>query len=355
VKANLRCSQNPIFSVRHEEDCKSGIQALSESNTDVILLDLNLPDSSGLDTLRAVREVATGIPIVVMSEWSSEDEAIQAVHQGAQDCLEKSEAITKPLGHPLQYSIERYHRQHAERDIASAAFVQRRLFPTRLPPVPGFDVSGRCDPANHVGGDYFDYFLVDEDQLIVVIGDVTGHGFGPSLVMAETRAALRTMAATTSDVGTMIDQVNNLIHDHDFNWFVTLFLGRIDTKTGHCSFASAAQPAILMRADGTFEELYSQDHPLGIATGVTFGVFEADLRNGDTMLLYTDGISERSAGPSHFFGVDRINRLLTDTKKCSAVETIDLIFDAANRFAEFRTQVDDMTAVVIKVSHNGSL
>ncbi len=119
------------------------------------------------------------------------------------------------------------------------------------------------------------------------------------------------MAATTSDVGTMIDQVNNLIHDHDFSWFVTLFLGRIDTKTGRCSFASAAQPAILMRADGSFQELNSQDHPLGIAGGIQFGVFDLDLCDGDTLLLYTDGISERSAGPSIFFGVDRINELLS--------------------------------------------
>ena len=83
-----------------------------------MLLDLDLPDSVGLETLKSIREFATGIPIVVMTELTNEQEAIDAVHLGAQDCFEKSEAITKPLGQLLQYSIERYHRQTAEREIA---------------------------------------------------------------------------------------------------------------------------------------------------------------------------------------------------------------------------------------------
>ncbi len=354
IKANLRCSEHPSFLVRHEKSCATGIAAISESNPDLIVLDLILHDSEGLETLRAVREFARGIPIVVLSEFSGEAELVKAVHLGAQDCFEKSEAITKPLGRLLQYSVERYHRQHAERDIASAAFVQKHLFPRALPDTRGFEVSGRCDPANYVGGDYFDYFLVDQDQLIVVVGDVSGHGFGPSLVMAETRAALRTMAATTNNIGTMIDQVNDLIRDHDLHWFVTLFLGRIDTKTGLCWYASAAQPALLNRADGSFVELSSQDHPLGIERNTNFAVSELNLRDGDTMLLYTDGISERSAGPHVFFGVERLQDTLLEAKSFSAAETVELIFENANRFAEYRTAVDDMTAVVIKVGQTAA-
>ncbi len=348
IKANLRCSDQPKFAVRHEQTRHAGIAAIADYAPDLIVLDLNLPDSEGLETLKVMREFATGIPIVVLTELSSEAEAIEAVHLGAQDCLDKSEAITKPLGQPLKYSIERFHRQTAERDIASAAFVQRRLFPPPLPEIHGIDVSGRCEPANDVGGDYFDYFLVDEDQLIVVIGDVTGHGFGPSLVMAETRAALRTMAATTNDIARMIYQVNNLIHDPDFSWFVTLFLGRIDTKTRRCSYASAGHPAILKRADGTLEDLKSQDHPLGIMPDSEFGVFDLELNEGDTLLLHTDGISERSSGPNEFFGIDRLTAPLLESNGWSSIETIDKIFDKANRFADFRPPQDDMTAVVVK-------
>lgn len=349
IKANLRCSSEPKFTVRHEQTRKAGIDAIAEYRPDLIVLDLNLPDSEGMETLKVMHEFATGIPIVLLTELASEAEAVEAVHLGAQDCLDKREAITKPLGQPLKYSIERFHRQTAERDIASAAFVQRRLFPAPLPVVQGVDVSGRCEPANDVGGDYFDYFLVDKDQLIVVIGDVTGHGFGPSLVMAETRAALRTMAATTNDIAKMIGQVNNLIHDPDFSWFVTLFLGRIDTKTRRCSYASAGHPSILKRADGTIEDLNSQDHPLGIMLGTEFDVYDLELNEGDTMLLYTDGISERSLEPNVFFGIDRMIAPLLESKGWTSIETIDKIFEKANRFADFRPPQDDMTAVVVKI------
>ena len=348
VKANLRCSEHPRFSVRHERTCQAGIDAIAEGNIDLIVLDLTLPDSVGLESLTKVRKAAVGIPIVVISEMSDDDETREAVRLGAQDCFEKSEAITKPLGQILRYSLERFHHQHAQRDIASAAFVQQRLFPKTLPPIDRYDVSGRCDPANHVGGDYFDYFLVDDDQLIVVIGDVTGHGFGPSLVMAETRAALRTMAAISSDIGKMIGQINNLIFDHDFHWFVTLFLGKIDTKSGDCSYVSAGQPALLRRAHGTIEELRSLNQPLGIETDVEFDVQDFRLFAGDTLLLHTDGIAERSAGPNHFFGIDRLSAVLSDAENRPAKEAVDLIFDSANRFAEDRPSLDDMTAVVVR-------
>ena len=353
IKANLRCSEDPKFAVRHEQSKSAGIEAISRDQPDLIVLNLNLPDSEGMATLKSVRIAAKGIPIVVLTELANEQEADEAIRLGAQDCLDKGEAITKPLGQILQNSVEQFHRQSAERDIASAAFVQRRLFPTPLPPIPGYDVSGRCDPANHVGGDYFDYFLVDDDQLIVVIGDVTGHGFGPSLVMAETRAALRTMAATTNDIGKMICQVNKLIHDQNFSWFVTLFLGRIEIKTGRCTYASAGHPAVLKRNSGVLEELNSKDHPLGIDIDGKFDVFEIDLHSGDCLLLCTDGISERAAArtPNEFYGTDRIGESLLESNDYSAAELIDKIFDKANAFAESGPPQDDMTVVVVKVGN----
>ena len=200
-----------------------------------------------------------------------------------------------------------------------------------------------------LGGDYYDYFTAGDDEVMVVIGDVTGHGFGPSLLMAETRAALRTMAATTNDIGTMMGQVNGLIHDHDFGWFVTLFLARIHLASGLCKYASAGQPALLRRADGSILDLRSTDHPLGIIAGTDFQVSELALCDGDLLLLYTDGITERSAGPNQFYGTERIEKHLAEAKNRSAVETLDHIFDDANRYADFRPPVDDMTAVVVKV------
>lgn len=354
IKANLRCSEHPIYTVHHVKTLDAAIAALADKRYDLIVLDLTLADSQGMETLDSVSKIAIGTPIVVITELADDSDVLEALRHGAQDCFEKSEAITKPLGHVLQYSVENYHHKHVRQDVASAEFVQQRLFPNPLPPIRGYDVAGRCDPANQVSGDYFDYFIGNDDHLFVVIGDVTGHGFGPSLVMAETRAALRTMAAISSDIEKIIKQINQLIHDHDFHWFVTLFIGKIDTTTGRCQYASAGQPVILRRGDGTMQQLAALDHPLGIDSEIEFGVFDVQLGDQDTLLLYTDGVSERSPRPDHFFGTERLEAVLETANQLSAAETVSLIFDAANDFAEDRNSVDDMTVVVVKVGDTGS-
>lgn len=349
ISAHLASRTNPSFVVHHEKTRADGIKQLQETVVDIVVLDLSLPDSSGLDTFLAVRESANGVPVVILSGNPDDELALQAVRQGAQDFFTKSEAISESLGRLLQYSIERFHRQHAEREIDGAAFVQSRLYPKPLPPLAGFDVAGRCDPANQVGGDYFDYFMPDDDTLMLVIGDVSGHGFGPSLVMAETRAVLRTMARTTDDIGVMIREVNELLHHDELGTFVSLFIARIDIPSRVCFYASAGQPAELVGADGSSETLESTQPPLGIQAGTQFDVYPTQLGTGDTLLLYTDGISERSLGLKELFGVDRMLNVIKDSTSLSAEQTIERLYDEANDFANGRTSVDDMTAVVLNV------
>jgi len=349
IKAHLAGRVEPSFDLHHETTLHGGVQRLHENVFDIVVLDLSLPDSDGLKTFSLVTEAANGAPIVILSGVKDDQIALEAVRQGAQDFFSKNETISESLGRSLQYTIERFHRQRAEREIDAAAFIQRRLYPRPLPPLPGLDVAGRCDPANQVGGDYFDYLLADENSLILVIGDVSGHGFGPSLVMAETRAAVRTLAPTTDNIGTMIRRVNELLVHDNFGTFVSLFLARIDVATGVCRYASAGQPAELIRADGATETLESNDPPLGIQLGGPFEVRETQLRTNDTLLLFTDGIAERSPTTSQLFGVPRMCQLVADSTDLTAAQTLERLFDEANAFANARPPADDMTAIVLKV------
>jgi serine phosphatase RsbU (regulator of sigma subunit) len=349
IKAHLAHRSSPRFTLQHETTLRGGLNRLRETVVDIIILDLSLPDSSGLETFLKVREGAHGVATVIMSGTKDDNVALEAVRQGAQDFFSKNEAISESLGRSLQYAIERFHRQQAERAIDAAAFIQQQLFPRPLPPLDGLDVAGRCDPATQVAGDYFDYFMADEHSLILMIGDVSGHGFGPSLVVAETRAALRTMATTTDDVGTMIRRVNEfLVHD-DLGSFVSLFLARIDVTTGLCRYTSAGQPAELVRANGAAETLESRNPPLGIQAVSLFEVQEVQLRRSDAMLLYTDGISERSLATTNLFGVGRMRELIADSAKLTAHQTLARLFDEVNDFGNGRPSVDDMTAIVLKV------
>lgn len=349
IRAHLADRTDPSFLLHHATTLGEGLECIQKSLFDIVVLDLTLPDSSGLDTFLAMNDVASGVPIVILSGLSDSELALEAVRQGAQDFFAKDKAISESLGQSLQYTIERFHRQFAEREIDAAAFIQQRLYPRPLPPLAGLDVAGRCDPANQVGGDYFDYFMSDDNNLLLVIGDVSGHGFGPSLVMAETRAALRTMTTMTDDIGMMIRRVNELLVHDNLGPFVTLFLARIDVTTGACKYASAGQPAELVRADGLAETLESGDPPLGIRSGNSLAVQETQLQSGDTLLLFTDGLSERCLMKSELYGVARMQQLIVDSASLTASQTIERLFYEANAFANAHPAADDMTAIVLKV------
>ena len=211
--------------VRREDRLESGLAHLDRGDIDVILLDLNLPDSSGLDTFRSVHRQAMHLPIVILSGQEDVQLAVDAVSLGAQDYLPKGEANRSSLMRSIRYAIERSRRQRAEQELTAAGEIQRRLFPQSPPQVPGFDIHGRCEPANLAGGDYFDYFPMGHDGLGVVVADVSGHGIGPALIMSETRAVLRTLATTYEDVGDILTRANQVLaEDLHHNVFVALLL-----------------------------------------------------------------------------------------------------------------------------------
>lgn len=123
IHAHLSRRSSPSFTVHHETTLDNGLKRLRDTVVDIIILDLSLPDSSGFETFLKVKEVAPGVATVIMSGTKDDDVALEAVREGAQDFFSKNEAISESLGRSLQYAIERFHRQQAERDIDAAAFV----------------------------------------------------------------------------------------------------------------------------------------------------------------------------------------------------------------------------------------
>ena len=180
-------------------------------DVDVVLLDLNLPDSSGLETFERLHRRLMTLPIVVLSGHDDLELALEAVSLGAQDYLPKNEISRSTLVRCVRYAIERARRQRVEQELTAAGEIQRRLFPQRSPSVSGFDIYGRCEPANLAGGDYFDYFPVCGDRWGIVVADVSGHGIGPALIMSETRAILRTLATSCDNVGEMLTRTNDVL------------------------------------------------------------------------------------------------------------------------------------------------
>jgi PAS domain S-box-containing protein len=261
-------------------------------------------------------------------------------------------------------------RKHAEEELGrnAAEFrvarrIQQKLFPTAVPHIPGmdvgsatfgFDIGGASYPAEAVGGDYYDYLPLLDGSLGVAIGDVSGHGVGPALLMAEARAYLRAFAQTQVEVAAILSLLNSVIaEDIEGDWFITLLLTRLDARARTLTYASAGHPtAFIFDADGRVKHtLPSTSIPLGIQRTTTFPASEPiPLDPGDLILLVTDGLVEARAPDGSSFGAERIQTLIRVYRHLSAAAIVENLYYAVRAFAQNRPQYDDITATVVKVA-----
>jgi PAS domain S-box-containing protein len=261
-------------------------------------------------------------------------------------------------------------RRRAEQELGRAAAefrvarqIQQRLYPAAPPRLEGmevggasfgFDIGGASYPAEAVGGDYFDYIALRDGTLGVAVGDVSGHGLGPALLMAEVRAYLRAFAQTGADVRAVLGLLNRVIgHDIEGDRFVTLLLARVDPRARTLTYASAGHPVgYLFDAQGTLKRsLRSTAIPLGILPEVDYPASEPiPLEDGDIVLLVTDGVVEARAPDGSAFGPGRVQDLLRFYRRAPARELVENLYHAVRAFTQYQPQVDDITATVIKVA-----
>jgi phosphoserine phosphatase len=249
-------------------------------------------------------------------------------------------------------------KQRMQRSLEIAREIQRGLLPKGDPVVAGFDIAGFSAAADETGGDIYDFIGLSGGRLAVVVADASGHGIGPALVIAETRAMLRALAGKACDVPAVMSAVNDLLsQDLGDERFVTCFLGVLDPAGGLLTFASAGHGPILFydsRA-GTFEELPATTVPLGIFGGISFdGVVARRLRKGDFAAIVTDGLFEATPGTpepdgaGEQFGIPRIRDLLGAARGLPAREMIARLHKAVADWSAGGPQADDMTAVIIR-------
>jgi len=335
----------------------AGIRRCQEEPFDVVLLDLALPDSRGLETFLAVYAHAEGIPIVVLTGYDDETTAMKAVQAGAQDYLVKGRVDDNVLVRSIRYAIERSRRHHAEEALREtseefrvAGEIQRRLYPDAAPQVEGFDIAGALYPAKATAGDYFDFIPMIDDCLGIVVGDVSSHGMGPALLMSETRACLRTLAQTHFDVGDILTRANRVLaaDTGDFH-FVTLAMARLDPRERTLLYASAGQRGYLLGASGNVDILDSTSLPLGISEETVVPTAPPrSLAEGDVVTFFTDGVIEAESPGKVRFGVERALSAIRAAQDEPARRIAELLYEEICGFSRHQPQHDDITIVVVK-------
>jgi PAS domain S-box-containing protein len=231
--------------------------------------------------------------------------------------------------------------------------IQQRLFPKNAPNMPGFDIAGASYPAEATSGDYFDYLPMLQDRVGIIVADVTGHGIGPALLMAETRAYLRVLATRREDTGEILTRANRVLaEDVGMERFVTLFLARLDPTSKSLVYTSAGHPpAYVLNGQNEVKAVLRRSGvPLGINPDTQYVTSpEVQLNPGDILIMTTDGIEECLAPDDTLFGIDRVLDVVRANRDKSAHDIVDALYQAVREFGSGRPQVDDVTAIILKV------
>jgi phosphoserine phosphatase len=265
------------------------------------------------------------------------------------------EALAAQVAVALQRSqlMDHYvHKKQLEKSLAIARDIQQGLLPKKIPAVPGYDIAGWSRPADETGGDCFDFIPLADGRLAVTLADVTGHGIGPALIMAETRALLRAFTEHAEKPHATLERTNRwLTDDLGEGRFVTTFFGLLDPKNHQMEYASGGHGPLFWyhAAEGRVEESSSTGLPLGLmepliissAPPVPFG-------KGDMGILLTDGFLEAQTTEGEFFGTDRLVELSLKNAHLPAAEFIRTLTAAVDDFIRGGPQLDDLTAIIVK-------
>jgi len=239
-------------------------------------------------------------------------------------------------------------RERMDRELATARDIQMSFVPSRVLAAGSWEIVGRVVPARQVGGDAFDYFLVDANRLGFAIADVSGKGVPAALLMSSVQASLRAFCDGRHRVSDAVRQINQSVARNASGKFITFFYGELDVVAGRLSFTNAGHNfPMLRRSDGSIEFLEDGGLPLGLFEGAEYAQGEVAFGPGDALLLYSDGVTEALDPFQRDFGDDRLIGLWKSLAGWTAPATIERILSEVQGFRGSAEQSDDITVVVL--------
>ena len=348
----------------------NGLEALTmllrEKDFDIILSDINMPEMDGLTLLTKINEMQNpALKCIMVSVYGDMGNIRQAMNNGAFDFATKpidlddlSRTIEK-AAEQIAYikAREKEHRELAgiKGDLAVAREIQQAILPRVFPPFPEevehMDIAASMNAAKDVGGDFYDFFRIDADRIGFTIADVSGKGVPAAIFMAVSRTLIRATGIRGVTASECITYINGLLAKESVNYmFVTVFYGIYNCRTGEVTYANAGHnPPYVMRADGSLETLpMSKDLVAGVIDDYQFTEETLHLEPGDTLLLFTDGVTEATDTKENEYGEERLSMLLSHSSKLTCQEIVDKVKADVKAFAGEAEQSDDITLLALK-------
>ncbi len=348
----------------------NGLEALTmllkEKDFDIILSDINMPEMDGLTLLAKINELQNpALKCIMVSAYGDMGNIRQAMNNGAFDFATKpidlddlSLTIEKAIEHITYIKAMQKEHQQLETikgDLAVAREIQQAILPRIFPPFPEnasqLEIAASMNAASDVGGDFYDFFRIDDHRIGFVIADVSGKGVPAAIFMAVSRTLIRATGIKGAKPSECITYCNKLLAEESINsMFVTVFYGIYDINTGEVSYTNAGHnPPYEVKANGNVCQLpFSKDIIAGFAEDYQFKEDHFQLSPGDMLLLYTDGVTEANNITKEEFGEQRLKELLSSTSQVGCQQMIDMVKDGVKAFAGEAEQSDDITLLALK-------
>jgi len=348
----------------------NGLEALSvllnEKDIDIVLSDINMPEMDGLTLLTKINEMQNpALKCIMVSAYGDMGNIRSAMNNGAFDFATKpidlddlAITIEKAI-HQIVY-IKQSQEEHSQleslkTDLAVAAEIQQAILPRIFPPFPENDqeleLAALMTPAKDVGGDFYDFFRIDDDHIGLVTADVSGKGIPAAIFMAVSRTLIRTIGLQGGTPGECLTKCNELLSNESVdNMFVTVFYAIYNIRTGEIAYCNGGHNSpFILRSNGTVEQMpVSTNCIVGAVTDLTFSNETTRLDVGDTIVFYTDGVNEATNAALEEYGDARMAETLASLngKSCQAI--IDGQLEAVRNFANGYPQSDDITLMALK-------
>jgi serine phosphatase RsbU (regulator of sigma subunit) len=341
-------------------DGRQGLEMIERGNFDLVLLDVIMPGLNGyqvLDQLKAQGRLRE-LPVIMLSTFGETESVVQCIRMGAEDYLSKPYdpvLLRARIGASLEKKRLRdrlrERLQAIEQELDLAARIQQSILPRKFPVNERIEVFAEMTPARAIGGDFYDFFQIDETRFGFAIADVSGKGAPAALFMALSRAFLKATAVEGMPAGECLERVNRLVHaENHAGMFVTVFYGILNTHTGEVEFANAGHNHPYLLRPGAPPELLNHRNSLVIGTmkKVVYPTHRLQLRPGDRLFLYTDGVTEAMNEAGELFSEERLEQALARADGSSLEEITRSVSHEVRRFAGGATQSDDLTMLIVK-------
>ncbi|MCE1248518.1 MAG: SpoIIE family protein phosphatase [Firmicutes bacterium] len=351
--------------------------AQSQDPPDIILLDIMMPDMDGYEVCGQLKSnpATASIPVIFITALSEIEDERKGLDMGAVDY------ITKPVSPPVVLSRVRNHlelkryrddleamvkektaelleavaaRERIESELKIARDIQLSILPRTFPAFPDrtdFDIHALIVPARDVGGDFYDFFLTGENHLFFCIGDVSGKGVPAALLMTLLKKLVKVKAMEVDNPAEVLEFVNRHFYaDNEACMFATIFCGMLDLKTGIMTYSNAGhEPPLIISPEWSVRETRGANGgAVGFEHETQYENGTIEIRNGEIIGLYTDGITEAFNSNNRMYSRERVEAWINSHKPHSAKDLVESLYNEIKTFSEGSTRGDDITVLAVK-------